>query len=310
MKSSNTYFQSILFLEDSPASRGPLPGSPEAIQMTVISGRKCLELSKLLNPDSFSEKMLRGLLTMKWASRERFLTWKVKATKYGPLIYQLAPSAPRMSGNESGLWRTPGATDGEGGIMEMREGTTGRYKLRDQVQEKNKEFWPTPRANKVTGKDRGDFSPSLHNAVKMWPTPDCSDRRSMKSKQQGLSNMVKMFPTPTRTMYKGSSEGSMVRNSGKPRDNDTLDFAIEKGKGALNAAWVRWLMGFPLRGEKKETGLDGHWNIEPDIPRTIQRKPGKRYPSRIQELKQLGNAAIPQIPEIFGRAIMEIEANL
>ena len=37
----------------------------------------------------------------------------------------------------------------------------------------------------------------LSGQVKMWATPDCSDRRSMKSKQQGLSNQVKaqMWPT-------------------------------------------------------------------------------------------------------------------
>ena len=30
--------------------------------------------------------------------------------------------------------------------MEMREGTTGHYKLRDHVQEINRKMWPTPRA--------------------------------------------------------------------------------------------------------------------------------------------------------------------
>jgi hypothetical protein len=48
------------------------------------------------------------------------------------------------SGTGSGYWRTPNASDGEGGIMEMREGASGHYKLRDHVQPVNQRYWPTP----------------------------------------------------------------------------------------------------------------------------------------------------------------------
>ena len=40
------------------------------------------------------------------------------------------------------VWRTPCSSDGEGGIMEMRPGTAGKYKLRDHVHAK----WATPSA--------------------------------------------------------------------------------------------------------------------------------------------------------------------
>jgi hypothetical protein len=52
-------------------------------------------------------------------------------------------------------WRTPHASDGEGGVMEMREGTTGHYKLRDHVMPQNKKFWPTIRCSDY--KDCGPF---------------------------------------------------------------------------------------------------------------------------------------------------------
>ena len=42
-------------------------------------------------------------------------------------------------GNGSLSWRTPGATDGEDGVMEMRPNTTGHYKLRDHAA-----HWMTP----------------------------------------------------------------------------------------------------------------------------------------------------------------------
>lgn len=49
--------------------------------------------------------------------------------------------------------------------MEMREGTTGKYKLRDHVQPKNSQFWPTPSATDYKGagksgelRDRLDYA--------------------------------------------------------------------------------------------------------------------------------------------------------
>ncbi len=77
-------------------------------------------------------------------------------------------------------WRTPHASDGEGGVMKMHKDKDGHYKLRDHVQGINREMWPTPRT--ITGgaesADRkqelgrtesggGD----LQAAVETWPTP-------------------------------------------------------------------------------------------------------------------------------------------
>ena len=41
-------------------------------------------------------------------------------------------------------WRTPSSSDGEGGVMEMRKGCAGKYKLRDHVAAVQKQ-WATPR---------------------------------------------------------------------------------------------------------------------------------------------------------------------
>jgi len=48
--------------------------------------------------------------------------------------------------------------------------------------------------------------------------------------------------------------------------------------------------------------LDGHFDIEPDIPRVAT-----GVKNRGARLKQLGNSVVPQIPEIIGRAIMAID---
>jgi site-specific DNA-cytosine methylase len=47
------------------------------------------------------------------------------------------------------------------------------------------------------------------------------------------------------------------------------------------------------------------WNIEPDIPRVTT---GEK--NRVKKLKALGNSVVPQIPEIIGRLIMEVEREI
>ncbi len=50
--------------------------------------------------------------------------------------------------------------------------------------------------------------------------------------------------------------------------------------------------------------LDGHcrWLDEPDIPRVA-----KGIKDRANRLKALGNAVVPQIPEMIGYAILQAE---
>ena len=61
-------------------------------------------------------------------------------------------------------------------------------------------------------------------------------------------------------------------------------------------------------GSTAEAGLrgGGHpgwwWAVEPDVGRVAH-----GVPKRVDRLKQLGNAVVPQIPELIGRAIMDYE---
>jgi DNA (cytosine-5)-methyltransferase 1 len=47
---------------------------------------------------------------------------------------------------------------------------------------------------------------------------------------------------------------------------------------------------------------EGNWDIEPDVGRVAH-----GIPNRVDRLKQLGNAVVPQVVEQIGRAIMKIE---
>ncbi len=68
--------------------------------------------------------------------------------------------------------------------------------------------------------------------------------------------------------------------------------------------------GNEKRHESPLTGLEyngkanreNHWTVEPGICRVVN-----GFPGRVDRLKALGNAVVPQIPEIIGRAIMQYE---
>lgn len=79
-------------LEDSHASRSPVPGSEKARQMTVTSGRKCLGSCGSSGPLGCLERML--LESSIWNSNLVVLTWKVKVIPSGRSLFQLAASEP------------------------------------------------------------------------------------------------------------------------------------------------------------------------------------------------------------------------
>jgi DNA (cytosine-5)-methyltransferase 1 len=67
-----------------------------------------------------------------------------------------------------------------------------------------------------------------------------------------------------------------------------------ESNGSISAASVRG-------------GTDGKgwWDVEPDVGRVAH-----GVPKRVDRIKQLGNAVVPQIPELIGRAILTYENSL
>jgi DNA (cytosine-5)-methyltransferase 1 len=52
--------------------------------------------------------------------------------------------------------------------------------------------------------------------------------------------------------------------------------------------------------ELKDPSYARWWAVEPDVGRVAH-----GVPNRVDRLKQLGNAVVPQIPELIGRAICQ-----
>jgi DNA (cytosine-5)-methyltransferase 1 len=60
--------------------------------------------------------------------------------------------------------------------------------------------------------------------------------------------------------------------------------------------------GHKLASGQSKCGLGNNWAVEPDVGRVAH-----GIPNRVDRLKQLGNAVVPQVVEEIGRAIMEVE---
>ena len=101
--------RSISSQEDSPVNHTPLQEKEKVQKMIVTSGQKCLEQFEKFNQATLWAKTFMDLLigTGDWYSKKSKLTWKLKASKYSQLYFQLAASMLPIEEIESGLWPTP-----------------------------------------------------------------------------------------------------------------------------------------------------------------------------------------------------------
>lgn len=164
----------------------------------------------------------------------------------------------------------------------------------------------------------------------LWHTSDCSDRRSPKSKQQGVNNQVKAYwRTPqshngaqgpkSKMFYEeclktGQSAITLVDQVKNQLANKVK---LNKTEGQLNADWVELLMGLPIgwtdidvANEDIEswTGWPAAINVEQyayEPPRVIV---GQK--NRAKRLKALGNGCVPQQVYLVFAAIVEVESQL
>ena len=208
--------------EASPVSLSVWPGSAEARQMTVISGRRCLGLSRKSGPLG---SLARTLLdSSRWASTACYLTWKPAVTPAKRLLFRLVPSMPRTEGIASGLWAIP--------VAQPANGTPEAFLRRK-------------RESVARGHSMGICITDLAMQVKLWPTPRERDHHPSHSPdytgnfRTDLGSAVRMMPTPSARDWKSgkASQATMEHNS-RPLS--------EVIGGSLNPNWVEWLMGYPL----------------------------------------------------------------
>jgi hypothetical protein len=104
-------------------------------------------------------------------------------------------------------WRTPSSSDGEGGIMQMREGASGKYKLRDHVA-----HWATPNS----------FCFQPQENTEQW-----EKRAAMQQSQNGV-HLHK--PVQSQVLH----------------ENERVMGSLPPSAMKLNPRWVEVLMGLPV----------------------------------------------------------------
>lgn len=253
-------------------SREKASGKPT----NVISDR--MSTASSLHEDRVStwENRLR-LRLARIGSTECILTWKASSTPAGRLLFRLVPSMrlieeivcglwqtpvaddavnrtkgkvnsrgePKFSGQVIAMWSTASARDWKDSAGMATTGTNPDGTKRNRLDQLPRQaaLYPTPRANEGTGakippnRQGGLALKQAVQGVKMWPTPMAHEARLGYQRRMGDAKGSQKSLTTEATDALGLGE------------NVTGLRAQTEKPGALNPAFVCWLMGFPPEWE-------------------------------------------------------------
>lgn len=282
----------------------------------------------------------------RWCSKQLGKTLKKSGINPSQLLYQLVPSVRGTRERESGLLPTPTATatdatagavlgkddrytyTGNGTLRRInKNGHNGSVSLGRLVK-----LLPTPQARDYITGDNPDsprairkreqgWSQNLNDVVKLLPTSATQDAKNctLPPIQRDCDSIPEfllrtMFPTPSTGAGLCGGTGNFnqlkkLEEQGVITDYERRQMSQGNG-GQLNPEWVEWLMGFPVGwtdvnvNEPLDLWISGYWDQEPDgVPRVA-----KGVPKRVDRIKALGNAVVPQIPFIIGSMIVDLES--
>jgi hypothetical protein len=285
----------------------------------------------LANYDRDSSSWKTSQLCFTGDLQEFWETWPRSGMTRNGIAYELLTLVPLTSAHESGYWPTPDTVSAEHPGMVKTRG--GQIHLPQAVN-----MWPTPNVPNggralPAGTSPTGITPDgkkrqvgLENAVKMWPTPTAEDSQC-KGNQSGRDRFTACGgEVVSNTAHDGArrrqqfTEGS--EGAGYVADADGAGFKERRRPVAVGAAQSRPEYAgeicdasserFPLAtGQSRslerpesltEFKRSDWWAVEPNVGRVAH-----GVPARVDRLRGLGNAIVPQIAEFIGRRIVEAE---
>lgn len=170
------------------ANRSALPGNGGAPKMTATCGPKCCEQFARLRPGGLWAKTFSELLIGRtdWYSSRCVMAWRLKATRFYRLYFQLQASMRRTSDTEPGLLPTVQTQ----GLKQCRSGKSKPINLA---------LLPTPTVNDsknislpISQVNRDNLAGAYHRG--MLPTPTAIDAGSGRVNKSQSRN-AKARPT-------------------------------------------------------------------------------------------------------------------
>lgn len=189
-----------------------------------------------------------------WRSTKCYLTWKTRVTKQERLLFRLAASTPRTDGTDVPSWPTPTARD--------CKAANSIGERREVVANCYRLGLEMPRAEQpsagLTGS--GTDVADSHRTMRGWSFSN-SDPAGRAGFTDGRTNVP--------DAHNGSGA---LRQDGK--------LSTAQGTGGIRSDY---------EGGTSEYGCWEWWPAEPDVGRVAH-----GVPSRVDRLKCLGNAVVPQ----------------
>ena len=245
-------------LEDSPANHGQSQEEEKAQKTNDGFGMTSSELLARYNPKESSWKTCQVSLldTESTPYLERFPNWGMMQNG---VMSKLPMSVLPTVGQESSSWRTSAASDGEGGVKEMRKGSNSQYKLRDHsanvvanwmtpntldsmppksLEAMQKQFQGARKGRKTPSNLREQVIPQLHPST--WGTPSARDWKGSSPNHKKRPNL----DWQTEHGIWMSSPQDPNQESGTESEQKDLTSPQPWKNLRLNPMFVEWLMGW------------------------------------------------------------------
>ena len=244
------------------------------------SFRTSMKLLNKLDPLTVFSKTYMGMSP--WDLTRYSLQWKTLTTKRGHLLFRLVVSERDTNETECGssvkTWATPTTMDylpprSAEATKRLQEGARkGRKRpsnLREQVDPKTMEMYPTP-TTKGFGHASEGQTMIFRKKVERGELTETEAQSMMNGVTLRPPRMEEWkFPTPNSGQVKHSYNGNNQYYDKRLKDGRQIDLTMKmyqtEGDARLNCDWTEWLMGYPIGWTSLEESQESQPNNKTDL---------------------------------------------